>query len=253
MPQPIKAAEDLLDIKQAAQILQVSEISLRRWTDAGRLPCMRIGGRRERRFRRSDLEQFLEHQATAGDPDKGSPHAYVQLEDLRVPYGTHLCAFYESDAGRLKLGLPFLSEGLRAGDLCFLIATPAAAASLVAALPASDTRKADLPPVADLVVHGGARGPADMYNYFCEAFLGATARGRKCRVLGDMACFLIAGAEVAALLAFETRFNQSLAHHFPVVSLCQYDTRVFSGTAVIGALRCHEDTLKYPLTRFLGV
>lgn len=39
---------ELLDIAQAAALLRVGEASLRRWTNAGRLPCRRIGGRRER-------------------------------------------------------------------------------------------------------------------------------------------------------------------------------------------------------------
>jgi len=34
-----------LDIAQAAALLRVSEASLRRWTNGGRLPCRRIGGR----------------------------------------------------------------------------------------------------------------------------------------------------------------------------------------------------------------
>src|SRR3989442_14772045 len=50
---------ELLDIAQAAAFLHVSQMSLRRWTNSGRLPCFRVGGRRERRFRRADLLAFL--------------------------------------------------------------------------------------------------------------------------------------------------------------------------------------------------
>ncbi|MGE3597007.1 MAG: MEDS domain-containing protein [Dehalococcoidia bacterium] len=255
MPKPVQATDELLDIKQAARVLQVSEVSLRRWTDAGRLPCMRVGGRRERRFRRTDLERFLEHQGGARieDAPEAATSGYVELEDLRVRYGTHLCAFYETDAGRLKLGLPFLASGLRAGDTCFLVATPEAAVALRAALMTSDPQGMGPESVEDLIVHYGTRDPAEMDAYFLNAFLRETSRGKKCRVLGDMASFLAAGADVSALLAFEARYNQSLARQFPVLSLCQYDTRVFSAAGVIGALKCHEDTFKFPLSRFLGV
>ena len=51
----------LLNIKQAAKMLNVSEISLRRWSDAGKLPCLRIGGRRERRFHPADLLAYLKN------------------------------------------------------------------------------------------------------------------------------------------------------------------------------------------------
>src|SRR5438094_9198983 len=44
-----------LDIAQAAALLRVSEASLRRWTNGGRLPCRRIGGRRGRRVPRGGL------------------------------------------------------------------------------------------------------------------------------------------------------------------------------------------------------
>ena len=53
-------SEALLNIKQAAEILNVSEISLRRWSNAGKLPCLRVGVRRERRFRPADLLSYLE-------------------------------------------------------------------------------------------------------------------------------------------------------------------------------------------------
>ena len=55
-------ANDLLDIGEAARFLNVSETSLRRWTNAGALPCLRVGHRRERRFRRVDLLAFMEQQ-----------------------------------------------------------------------------------------------------------------------------------------------------------------------------------------------
>ena len=63
--------EDLLDIKQAARFLQVSETSLRRWTNTGQLACLRVGRKRERRFRRADLLAFMEYQParnSAADP-----------------------------------------------------------------------------------------------------------------------------------------------------------------------------------------
>ena len=37
-------ADELLDIEQAARFLNVSETSLRRWTNAGRLACLRVAG-----------------------------------------------------------------------------------------------------------------------------------------------------------------------------------------------------------------
>ena len=65
--------EDLLDIKQAARFLNVSEASLRRWTNSGRLACLRVGRRRERRFRRDDLLAFAEKQPVAAPARSSFP------------------------------------------------------------------------------------------------------------------------------------------------------------------------------------
>ena len=49
----------LLTIKEAASYLNVSEMSIRRWTNSGRLKCLRVGQKNERRFREKDLRSYL--------------------------------------------------------------------------------------------------------------------------------------------------------------------------------------------------
>ncbi len=247
--------EGLLDIKAAAHLLRVSEVSLRRWTDAGRLPCTRVGGRRERRFRRADLEAMLLGGHRAAAPGESAPTraACVALEDMQLRYGSHLCAFYQSDEGRLKLAVPFLAAGLRLGDACFLVASADTAGALRAALLDDELGGLAASALDALIVQAGAPDPGELLDWFRAAFMHATARGRKCRVLGDMACFLHAGAPMSAVLDFESAYDRGLARQFPVLSLCQYDSRAFSGVEVIGALKCHADTFDYPLTRFLGI
>ena len=53
------SSENLPTIKQAAEFLSVSPMSLRRWTNSGRLKCYRVGLKNEHRIKRSDLEAFL--------------------------------------------------------------------------------------------------------------------------------------------------------------------------------------------------
>src|SRR5205807_8564105 len=98
---------ELLDIAQAAAFLHVSQMSLRRWTNSGRLPCFRVGGRRERRFRRADLLALLER----------------SHELVRAPRAAgHLCGLYTSMAAGERWAAAFLAEGLEAGGTCFLAA-----------------------------------------------------------------------------------------------------------------------------------
>ncbi|MBI5753537.1 helix-turn-helix domain-containing protein [Candidatus Peregrinibacteria bacterium] len=51
---------DLLNIKEAANLIGVSIDTLRRWDEAGKLPAIRAGGKGSHRFyQKSDLELFL--------------------------------------------------------------------------------------------------------------------------------------------------------------------------------------------------
>src|SRR6267378_3903067 len=101
-----RSTTELLDIREAAVFLRVSETSLRRWTNAGRLPCLRIGGRRERRFRRADLLAFI------GAGGGSAP----------APPGSHFCDLYTSDLVRTRAAAAFLRVGLQSGALCLLAA-----------------------------------------------------------------------------------------------------------------------------------
>ncbi|WP_172592377.1 MEDS domain-containing protein [Nitrosomonas supralitoralis] len=247
----------LLNIKQAAKILNVSEISLRRWSDAGKLPCMRIGVRRERRYRLTDLLNYLDQDqrqnSTTILAQATDRIAHIDLEGISINYGSHLCAFYDTDSGRLKLALPFLLAGLQAGNRCFLVATIEIQTLIVNQL-------RDVRPEIDqdiqeshLILMDGMSDSVELYTFFEHAFLDASKHGiQGLRVLGDMAWTLQKGMGIRELSNFEAQYNQNLAHRFPVVSLCQYDARLFPGTAILSALKCHDDTFRYPLNHFLG-
>ena len=249
---------DLLTIKQASAVLQVSEASLRRWTESGRLPCLRVGGRRERRFRRVDLMACLESQgADAPDMLSGEPTAVggeVLLDQLRIPRGSHLCDLYESDAGRLRLSVPFLAQGVIHGERCYLVAQPEIARQILGGVRSVTAGVDDAIEEGRVIVRHGCRRPLDMLEYFRLQFLECSERGATgIRVLGEMSCFLDQGAELDVMMEFEMRYDHSLARDFPVVSLCLYDVRRFSGVGVLKACRAHNDSLNFPLRRFLGV
>ena len=57
-----------LTIAEAAEFLQVSETSLRRWTNSGKLRCFRVGGRSERRFLKEDLLAFMRTMNLQSEP-----------------------------------------------------------------------------------------------------------------------------------------------------------------------------------------
>lgn len=251
---------DLLDIHDAARFLGVSEVSVRRYTNSGDLPCLRVGGRRERRFRRVDLEAFAgipgqtrESNGDAAIAVTNDPaRSACSIDDIAVPWGRHLCQLYESDLGRTQMATPFLADGLAAGHACFLVASEPSRMTMLDALELAS---------GDLDGHIGAgrlRFPpqvssgSEMLTYLDGAFGEALNQGfSKLRLVGDMTWFLDQGLDGDDLVNFETRYDCQIGHSYPIVSLCLYDARRFSGVDLLHALRSHSDTFDLPLGRFL--
>ncbi len=60
----------LMTLDEAAAYLGVAKITLRRWTTSGQLRCVRVGQRRDRRFRRSDLAEYVRKNMTGKKKSK---------------------------------------------------------------------------------------------------------------------------------------------------------------------------------------
>ena len=59
-PSTSEAGTATMRLAAAAELLGVSQHTLRRWADAGKVPCRRtVGG--QRRFRRSDIQRLQRH------------------------------------------------------------------------------------------------------------------------------------------------------------------------------------------------
>jgi len=55
----------LLRIKEAAELLGVNPETLRRWDNQGRLQAVRMGKRKDRRYKLEDLQRFIETKTVA--------------------------------------------------------------------------------------------------------------------------------------------------------------------------------------------
>jgi len=54
----------LLTLKQVAKMLSVNPDTLRKWDNNGILKAMRIGSRRDRRYRNEDIQKIINHGLT---------------------------------------------------------------------------------------------------------------------------------------------------------------------------------------------
>ena len=218
---------ELLDIREAAEFLRVSETSLRRWTNAGRLPCLRIGGRRERRFRRADLLAFID--AEAKSPSNRSH--------------THFCDLYTSELDRAGGAAAFLRVGLEADALCLLAAAKPVQREVLAQLehdrPALRTdMKAGRLVAAEY--HGSATA---QLGYWRRQMHAAVARGiARVYVVGDVSAGF-SRLPFTDTMEYEADYDRSIAQAFPVTTLCQYDARKISGLDAAAVLHCHDGPL----------
>ena len=224
-------SSDLLDIREAARLLRVSETSLRRWTNTGRLPCLRIGGRHERRFWRSDLLAFIGAAAAGRTP----------------PTRTHFCGFYPSDLTRARDAAAALAAGLRAGAACFLVAHADARDAVIGLLETGD------PHVRDHLTSGrlrcaGYRDSVPAQIQYWRTELGAVTRtGLRAYVVGDVSGGALGGLPFADVLEYEAEYERAITQAFPVVTLCQYDARRMSGLDAAAVLHCHHGPIRAAL------
>src|SRR5439155_24485471 len=98
-----------LTIGEAAQFLNVSEVSLRRWTNSGKLRCFRVGGRSERRFLIDDLLAFMS--STTEEPELPSFEAAAFAES----HERHISLFFRNQDEQWQLIRPYLLEYLTTG------------------------------------------------------------------------------------------------------------------------------------------
>lgn len=218
--------QELLGLAEAARLLNVSVTSLRRWTNDGRLACVRVGPKRERRFRRRDLERFLEEQPSAAG-------------------AVHRCGLYDTPASRATQAAQFLADGARHGAHCFLGGMPDMREAVLAQL-----RRHSAGALLDegrLVLLEYRDNPAEQLAAWDQRYGQAMAAGaRRLCTVGDVSGGALARAQPDEVLEQYERDYDRLYRHLPLSTLCQYDARRCSGRLLFGMLRIHRDDRQRP-------
>jgi len=246
-------SDKLLTTREAARFLRASEASLRRWSDAGLLPASRVGRRRARRFKEADLLRFMGPSQGGPSPAVTGLPRVIAMEGMAVGLGSHLGSYYSSDAGRLRLGLPFLRDGIRSGQPCLLFALPDAREQYFGALrhEGIDVEAAQRNGLLTLLAVGRLT-PEDFASYLESLFIDVMRqRPGPFRFLGEPVAALETVESVKAFLTFE-QLCGPLAKRFPMVMVCAYDVRAFDALTVLESLKLHHDTFLHELGYFLN-
>jgi len=239
----------VLNTKEAAGFLRVSEASIRRWSDSGLLPGVRIGRRRERRFSESDLVAFIDHSYSI---DSRTSAVTIAGTPISVP--SHLATLFSTDTGGLRLTVPFFADGIRLGQPCFLVAAGDLAGRYLDALGAMDGVDLDaaMRNGTFTVVRFGGGTVAEAIAQWERNFAAAVVKGPTLiRVVGEMVSERTMFVSEDEMLRYEEAF-ELMSRRFPTVTMCQYDVRHFDGVALLRAIKAHPDLFGLRLGTFLN-
>lgn len=241
-------SDQYVGTREAAKLLGVSEASIRRWSDAGLLSPHRVGRRGERRFARADVLQ-LRGSGRQGQSPQAGP---VVLEGSALPVHTHLGAFYTTERGQLRLAIPFLRDGLLAGQHCVVLANQETRQIFETELKA-DGVDVDRAVRRSLLRLFAPTMTVDEGIDFYEGIFTEITRGGGTiiRMLGEATEQKDSLGSIDLLMRFESALDV-LVHRFPVVLICQYDARKVLGPELVAALKLHADDFDRPLGMLLN-
>ena len=223
--------EKLLTIKETASLLNVSEMSLRRWTNAGKLKCYRLGGKNERRFNKQDIMNFLQG---------GQDIIPLGIYNLKVNDSAHIVHFYNKVEESLREGISYLSKGLSLGESIFVVSTGTRLPKILTGLENLGFPVSKLLDDGVITTGNGWRDRTEHLQFMTKAIsTGNYPNGF--RLLGDMTWALEKGWSVGDITALENHTNHALVNNNKLF-LCQYDLALFGADAAMMALDTHRLT-----------
>jgi hypothetical protein len=164
--------------------------------------------------------------------------------------GDHICTFYPSEQDRDEILLPFLSEGLEAGNKCVCVVDGSYPESLLASLGAEvdlgacfDRNQLNVLRSQDTYLRGGAFTIEAMLDFWDRSIGDAVTDGFDfTRSVGEMTWATRQMPGVDGLFEYEARLNDFLPR-YPQVILCLYELDRFGGEVLIDVLKTHPKVM----------
>ena len=181
---------------------------------------------------------------------------------LQLRVGDHICGFYRQPSERDDILIPFLVEGLKAGDKCTCVVDSCTPEDVLAGMAGhievepylSDRQLEVLDSYGTYLAEGGFL-PERMLKFWegkaRQGLSGERPGGReqvspdapmRARNIGDMSWAHRDEAVVSDLMGYESELNRIMSN-FPQVNLCLYDLTRCSGDLIMDVLRTHPKAL----------
>jgi hypothetical protein len=172
------------------------------------------------------------------------------IPGVQLSPGDHICAFYPGVAERDEILIPYLSEGLAAGEKCICVVDGVDPEAVLTALrsevdlgPCLGLHQLDVHRSQETYLSGGGFAIEAMLDFWDRSIGGALAGGFSfARAVGEMTWALRQMPGVEDLMGYEARLNKFLPR-YPQVLLCLYDLDRFSGEVLVDVLKTHPKVL----------
>jgi hypothetical protein len=174
----------------------------------------------------------------------------LAVPGVELKPGDHICAFYPSLGERDSILVPYIREGLEAGDKCVCVIDGPDVGGLAEAFGAAPDRPVNGRPQLDMrrsedtYLAGGAFSMDAMIDFWDASVGGAvTDEGFEfARAAGEMTWALRHMPGVEDLIVYESLLNRFLPK-YPQVIMCLYELGRFSGEVLVDVLKTHPKVL----------
>jgi hypothetical protein len=178
----------------------------------------------------------------------------TDLPIFKFKRGGHVCLFYHDETTLLEFLVPFICEGLRLGEKCFLVQPTSIVHRLPFALSIAGVsykkevaRKAlDLQCTEDVYLKTGNFDVHAMMDGLERTIAEALAAGFKgVRTAGDLGWASTTNLSHETLLLYE-RLVQRTFPHRQAIGICQYPIAMFPGKLLEEVLSSHQASIQQP-------
>jgi MEDS: MEthanogen/methylotroph, DcmR Sensory domain len=166
------------------------------------------------------------------------------VNDLSIPAGTHICAFFRGVAERDEIMVPYLREGLRTGNKCMCIVDEQVDGVRTALGTDAPSHQLDIRSSNETYLRRGAFSTQEMLDFWDDS-VGTAVNDDGypfVRSTGETTWTLKELPGLYDFLTYEAELNRFLPR-YPQVILCLYDLDHFGGEILVDILKTHPKVL----------